>query len=35
MNIWTVRLKADLTDIATEVLDSIDDGPIIDLAMDC
>lgn len=33
MNIWTVRLKADLTDIATEVLDSIDDGPIIDLAM--
>ena len=33
MSIWATRLKADLTDIATEVLDSIDDGPIVDLAM--
>lgn len=33
MSIWTIRLKADLTDIATEVLDNISDGPVLDLAM--
>jgi hypothetical protein len=33
MSIWTIRLKADLTDIATEVLDNISEGPVLDLAI--